>query len=116
MAKGAPATIVAREGDSVTVRVTGEIDMATTPALRSCLADCLSEGVTHVTMDMTEMEFIDSSGLGVLVWALKELRARDGELVIKDPPSIARKILGVSGLSPYLDIVSGDPTPAVEED
>jgi anti-sigma B factor antagonist len=115
MAKGAPATIVAREGDSVTVQVTGEIDMATTPALRACLAECLAEGFTRVTMDMTEMEFIDSSGLGVLVWALKELRAREGELVIKNPPSIAQKILGVSGLSPYLDIISGDPAPAAEE-
>ncbi len=114
MAKGAPATIVARDGNSVTVRVTGEIDMATTPALRSCLTECLAEGFTHVTMDMTEMEFIDSSGLGVLVWALKELRARGGELIIKNPPSIAKKILGVSGLSPYLEIVSGEPSPAEE--
>ncbi len=114
MAKGGPATIVAREGESVTVKVTGEIDMATTPALRSCLAECLAEGFSHVTMDMSEMEFIDSSGLGVLVWALKELRARDGELIIKDPPSIARKILGVSGLTPYLEIVTGEPSPAEE--
>jgi anti-anti-sigma factor len=114
MAKGAPATIVARDGNSVTVRVAGEIDMATTPALRSCLAECLAEGFTQVTMDMTEMEFIDSSGLGVLVWALKELRSRGGELIIKNPPSIAKKILGVSGLSPYLEIVSSDPSPAEE--
>jgi anti-sigma B factor antagonist len=110
-----PATIVGRHGESATLRVAGEIDMTTTPALRGCLTDCLAEGFTHVTLDMTDMEFIDSSGLGVLVWALKELRARDGDLTILNPPSIAQKILGVSGLSPYLEIVSDTPSKGEEQ-
>ena len=101
--------IVRVEGNQATVYTAGEIDITSAPALRSALTQCLAEGCTELTVDMTDLEFIDSSGLGVLVWALKQLRTREGRLVVRNPPAIAQKILGISGLSPYLDIVSSEP-------
>lgn len=101
--------IVQVEGNRATVHTAGEIDITSAPILRSALTQCLAEGCTELTVDMTDLEFIDSSGLGVLVWALKQLRTRDGRLVIRNPPSIAQKILGISGLSPYLDIIGREP-------
>lgn len=107
--------IVRVEGNQATVYTAGEIDITTAPALRTALTQCLAEGCTELTVDMTDLEFIDSSGLGVLVWALKQLRTREGRLVVRNAPAIAQKILGISGLSPYLDIVATDPPEAGPE-
>ncbi len=100
--------IVQVEGTQATVYTAGEIDITSAPTLRTALTQCLAEGCTEVTVDMTDLEFIDSSGLGVLVWALKQLRTREGRLIVCNPPAIAQKVLGISGLSPHLDIVSRD--------
>ena len=57
----------------------GEIDVATSPLLRSELASVLAQGPDEVTLDLSGVSFVDSSGLGVLVGALKRLReARRG--------------------------------------
>ncbi len=98
------ARIVYQDGKTATVHVQGEIDMTTSPLLRSCVAECLGQGCTEVTLDMSHLDFIDSSGIQVLVWLLKELRALDGQLVILNPPTMAERVLGISGLTPYLSI------------
>ncbi len=67
--------VTARSGDAVVVRVIGELDLATAPQLREILADLASLGALHVTVDLGELAFVDSSGLGVLVTGLKRLRA-----------------------------------------
>jgi anti-sigma B factor antagonist len=106
--------IVQVEGARATVYTAGEIDITSAPTLRTALTQCLAEGCTELTVDMTDLEFIDSSGLGVLVWALKQLRTREGRLIVCNAPAIAQKVLGISGLSPYLDIVSREPEPEPE--
>jgi anti-sigma B factor antagonist len=99
-----PARIVFQNEKTATVQVQGEIDMTTSPLLRSRVAECLGQGCTEVTLDMSHLDFIDSSGIQVLVWLLKELRARDGRLIIRNPPTMAEKVLAISGLTPYLSI------------
>jgi anti-sigma B factor antagonist len=102
------AQVRRRDGTAMTVDVAGEIDLASAPALRSCLNECLSEGCTYLTLDMTELTFIDSSGLQVLVRVINHLRDNDGRMTLRNPPAIAQKILGITGLTPYLDIVMSD--------
>jgi len=65
--------------DAVTalVEVAGEIDVATTPRLRSTLHDLADdEGVRFIVVDLDGVEFIDSSGLGVLIGCSRRLRSR----------------------------------------
>jgi anti-sigma B factor antagonist len=97
-----PARIASLSGQRATVETFGEIDISTSPILRSRVAECLSQGCSEITVDMSHLEFIDSSGIQVLVWLLKELRAVDGRLIIRHPPAIAEKVLAISGLTPYL--------------
>lgn len=66
-------------GDCAIVRATGEIDLRTAPRLRDALNQ---QGTLHLVVDLRGVEFIDSSGLGVLVGALKRQRQRDGSLVV----------------------------------
>lgn len=59
------------------VKVGGEIDVATTPQLRSTLHDLADdESVMTVVVDLDGVDFIDSSGLGVLIGCSRRLRAR----------------------------------------
>ena len=60
-----------RSGASVVVP-TGELDLATAPALESALARAFDESSEHVVLDLRELEFIDSSGLRTLLTARRQ--------------------------------------------
>jgi anti-sigma B factor antagonist len=106
--------IVEQDGSAVTIAVSGEIDIASAPALRSYLSERVSEGYTEITLDLTKMTFIDSSGLGVIVGVINRLRLEDGRLIICNPPPIAVQVLSVSGLTPSLEIVTRNPAGALD--
>jgi anti-sigma B factor antagonist len=58
------------EGDRTVVEVGGEIDVYTAPKLREQLVDLVNAGRYHLVVDMEKVEFLDSTGLGVLVGGL----------------------------------------------
>src|SRR5688500_17726303 len=62
-------------GDHTVLEVGGEVDLDTAPQLRVRL---LELGARHVIVDLSRVEFLDSTGLGVLIGALKRLRQVDG--------------------------------------
>jgi anti-sigma B factor antagonist len=85
------------------VIVRGEIDVATSPRLRTELSALLGRGATTITLDFSGVTFVDSSGLGVLVGALKRLR--DGEtagtprsLRIVGVRDAVRRVFEITGL------------------
>jgi anti-sigma B factor antagonist len=87
------------EGDDGTVlRVVGEVDVYTSPALRDELYRLIDTGAPRVTLDLSGMEFIDSSGLGVFVGALKRVRERSSELELRGVQPSTRKVLEITGL------------------
>lgn len=55
--------------------VSGEIDVGTAPRLREKILELVGLGVSQLVLDMTGVDFLDSTGLGVLVGALKRLRS-----------------------------------------
>ena len=81
------------------VVVRGEIDVASSPVLRAELAALLGGGARSITLDLGAVSFIDSSGLGVLVGALKRLRDGDGGTFnivdVRDP---VRRVFEITGL------------------
>jgi anti-sigma B factor antagonist len=83
----------------------GEIDVATSPILRSELAVVLAQQPQEITLDLHEVGFVDSSGLGVLVGALKRLREADGDrFVIVGAQDAVRKIFGITGLNTLFEL------------
>ncbi len=85
------------------VVVKGEIDVATSPALKEELYATIDRGATALVVDLSGLAFIDSSGLGVLVAALKHTRERGGELILSglDHPALrVFEITGLTGLFP----------------
>ena len=62
--------------------VRGEVDVYTAPRLRERLVELVEAGARSVIVDLSRVEFLDSTGLGVLVGALKRLRAVGGSLAL----------------------------------
>ena len=99
------AVSVETAADHATVRVTGEIDMESSPALKSRLLDLAQTGARQVTVDMARVEFIDSTGVHALVTALNELRMQGGDLVLQSPSKSAARLLHLTGVDTLVQVV-----------
>jgi anti-sigma B factor antagonist len=80
------------------VTVTGELDIYAAPRLRGALVDLVQAGTHRVVVDTSNVTFIDSTGIGVLIGALKRLRAADGELRVVASAEPVLRMLRVTGL------------------
>jgi anti-sigma B factor antagonist len=87
----------ADDGWSV-ARVAGEVDVATAPRLRETLLTALTEGRRHLVLDLTGVEFLDSTGLGVIVGLLKRARTLGGDLRLVCPNAAVRRVFEITAL------------------
>lgn len=89
----------ARVGDDAfVVSVTGEADMDTTPRIEHELRDVLQRGGRSVALDLVEVDFIDSTALGLLLRFQPRFRARGGDLVIVSEDRRLLRTLEITGL------------------
>lgn len=89
---------VTKKDGAAVLRVTGEIDVATAPRLREQVVALVGEGETRIVVDLEGVDFIDSTGLGALVGALKRIRTHGGELAIVCTQSRLLKVFEITGL------------------
>lgn len=100
------------DGQRVVLTLTGDLDVHNAPLARDLIAATLGQGRATLVLDLSAVSFADSSGLGVLVGALKAARVAGCSLVLQAPSPRLRHLLAVTGLNRVFDIVEGDPTPA----
>jgi anti-sigma B factor antagonist len=86
------------------VDVEGEIDVYTAPRLRELLIDLVNNGHYQLIVNMEKVEFLDSTGLGVLVGGLKRVRAHDGSLDLVCTQERILKIFRITGLTKVFGI------------
>jgi len=92
-----------REGVAV-IGLGGEVDVYTSPRLKQEILDLLNGGTSKLVVDLSGVEYLDSTGLGVLIGGLKRARERDGDLkLICDNLRILR-IFEITGLTKIFDI------------
>lgn len=93
-------TLSTREvGGRTIVAVGGEIDVYTAPKLRDTITELVVAGSYQLVIDMTAVEFLDSTGLGVLVGGLKKVRAHQGSLELVCNSDRLLKIFKITGLA-----------------
>ena len=92
-----------RDGWSV-LQVGGEIDVATAPRLREQLIKLVNDQRFMIVVDLGAVDFIDSTGLGVLIGALKRVRTHDGNLVLVCTEPRIVKVFEITGLNQVFDI------------
>ena len=93
-----------RAGDRTVVHVAGEIDVYTAPALREELAAQQEAGPIHLVVDLTDVPFMDSTGLGVLVGALKRARTTGGDLRLVIDQEKVLKVFRITALTQVFPI------------
>ena len=87
--------------DGHLVTVAGEVDIATAPALGECLVR-FSDG--DVTVDLSAVDFIDSSGLNALVTSHNQIERRGSRLVLRGTSSVTQRLLEITGLDEVLNL------------
>lgn len=94
-----------RQDGTVVVRVTGEVDVATSPVLRDELVKLIDDqGNLSVQLDLQGLSFIDSTGIGVLVGLLRRLRDKGGDLTLANPRPSTMRVLEIVGLTQVFEI------------
>jgi anti-sigma B factor antagonist len=90
--------------DRTVVEVGGEIDVYTAPKLREALIELVQGGTYNIVVDMEQVEFLDSTGLGVLVGGLKRVRSHDGSMTLVCTQERLLKIFRITGLTRVFEI------------
>jgi len=84
--------------------VRGEVDVYTAPRLREKLVELVSKGKHHIVVDLEAVDFLDSTGLGVLVGGLKRLRSHEGDLNLVCTQQRILKVFEITGLTKVFTI------------
>ena len=88
-----------RGGGRAVLRVAGEVDVYTAPQVREQIRDLAAKGTVHLIADLSQVEFIDSSGLGALIGGLRRVREDNGALVLVIPTRRILRVFQLTGLT-----------------
>lgn len=80
------------------VRLSGRLDAAAAPQILARLKDIVAEGQSRLAVDLSEVSFVDSTGLGTLVSGLKAARKAEGDLRLVAPNSQVQRLLRLTTL------------------
>jgi anti-sigma B factor antagonist len=95
---------VTTHDDVTVVSLGGEIDLATQGELRAMLNDQIVSGNVNLVLDLTDVSFLDSTGIGALIGTRRRVHAFQGSLVIVCPDETLLKIFTITGLEKVFDI------------
>ena len=81
------------------ISVFGEIDMGSSPKLRTEIISFVNEGHSNLVLDLTSVDFIDSAGLGTIIGGLRRVRSHGGDLLLVCPEERIQKIFTLCDLN-----------------
>ena len=102
--------VQSRQADNgvTVVAPTSRLDVAGAPALKDAISEALKNGPPRVVLDMEGISFVDSTGLGSVIAALKQIRSSQGDLRLAAPNQQVRVVLELTTLDrvfPYYSTV-----------
>jgi anti-sigma B factor antagonist len=106
-----PATSVARTADAVTVALHGEVDVLTVDEVRMALAEVITSRPPLLEVDLADLSFIDSTGLGALIFGFQRARDEGVAFRLARPTRGVRQVLVLSGLLEVVELIDS-PAPA----
>jgi len=90
--------------EEIVVLVAGEIDAYTAPKLREELLALAEEGNKSITVNLQDVSYLDSTGLGVFVGLFKQLKEKGGELKLIQLSDRLKRLFEITGLSKVMNI------------
>jgi anti-sigma B factor antagonist len=102
---------VEKDGGGANVRIflKGELDVSTSPDLLAQLQESHALGVTEITVDLSELDFVDSTGLSVLVTMRNRARDEKTRFALASPSSQFLSVVRVTGLEDFFDFDGSTP-------
>ncbi|GGS15236.1 MULTISPECIES: STAS domain-containing protein [Streptomyces] len=100
----------AEQGSWAVLRISGELDLVTSPVVRQSVHDAVAEGQHDVVLDLSDVFFCDSSGVGVLIASRRLMKSCGGRLRLILPArgaedgSHVNKVLGALGVRRLFDV------------
>jgi anti-sigma B factor antagonist len=93
-------------GNKIIVTVAGEIDAYTAPKLREALVPLTNKPNPNIIVNLKNVSYMDSTGLGVFVGLLKGVRKEGGQLKLVELTDRLERLFSITGLSDIIDISS----------
>ncbi len=97
------------------VELEGEIDVYTSTQLKQEIADIIAQGAKYIILNLSQVEYLDSTGLGLLIGALKRLRENQGNLFIVSPSVRIVRVFEITGLYKIFKIYATEAEAAEKE-
>jgi anti-anti-sigma factor len=107
-APGHLGIVVAEQGTTSTIALRGEWDLAKQDATRQAIANALTRCPECVVLDLSELTFIDSSAIHVLLDLHKRTTEQNVRLVIVPGPRAVQRLFEIVQLTPALPFLTGD--------
>ena len=85
------------------VKVKGELDLAVAPQFRSAL-EPLIPSAKPLILNLSELAYIDSTGMGIIIFVLKARTEAKGEFILEEVPGKIKKLFDITGISKFLVI------------
>lgn len=87
-----------REGDVLTIRLAGELDLAGAPTLEAAIEEAMAEAGCRLVIDFSALTFIDSTGIAILVAAMGDERAAARLGFVPSPAPAVTRVLRLTGV------------------
>ena len=102
-----PAASLVRDADTTTVALHGEIDVLNVDQVRMALTEAIAAGPAQIIVDLGDLSFIDSTGLGALVFGFQRARDTGIGFRLARPTRGVHQVLVLSGLLEVVELVDG---------
>ena len=99
-------TEVSKVAGWTVVSIYGELDVATAPALREKLIALVGDGTTQMVLDLEGVDFLDSTGLGTIISALKRVRTHGGDMRLVCTQPRIRRLFEITGLDKAVPLLA----------
>jgi anti-sigma B factor antagonist len=91
--------------DKAVMELRGEMDVYSAARLRDRLNDVFTQGAVDIVLDLGELDFVDSTGLGVMARASRHARGAGGDVRLRSPQRSIRRVLEITGMAKVFTIV-----------
>ncbi len=104
------------DGDALIFRLRGSLDLATSPSVRAALAEAADEGKHDIIVDLSELQFIDSTGLGALIGGHRRAAEHGGRIRLVAREGTILRLLNITGLIRVFSVYSSTQAALQDQD
>ena len=101
-------TAITRSQAGIVVHLHGEIDLHRSPEFHTAVSSLLAEKPLRLVLNLSDVDYMDSSGVGTLVDAFRRIRRHNGRLFLVAPSQRVRSVLEITKLDQFFAICTSD--------